>query len=94
MVRRNGWASCSLQANLETGRAVKGDRVGMPYHGDCYERPIGLTTEQNESQRFGAKIDERHVRESRPRRARRHAAARNLRGTDEVTERRKGAKKK
>jgi hypothetical protein len=47
----------------------KGNRVihttrGRTYKGDRYERPRGLTTEQAEDQRVGAKIDERQVREA------------------------------
>ena len=49
---------------------TKGERVihtvkGTPYHGDRYEAPRGLTTEQSEDQRRGAKLDERQTRESR-----------------------------
>jgi hypothetical protein len=48
---------------------VKGNRVihttrGGIYKGDAAERPRGLTTEQAEDQRSGAKIDERQVREA------------------------------
>ena len=48
---------------------VKGDRVihttrGGVYKGDVAERPRGLTTEQAEDQRTGAKIDERQTREA------------------------------
>ena len=48
---------------------VKGDRVihttnGGVYKGNRYEHPIGLTNEQGEEQRIGAKIDERQVREA------------------------------
>ena len=48
---------------------LKGDRVihtvkGTPYHGDANERPRGLTTEQAEDQRVGAKIDERQTRQA------------------------------
>ena len=34
------------------------------YHGDVGERPRGLTTEQANDQRSGAKIDERQTREA------------------------------
>jgi hypothetical protein len=48
---------------------VEGDRVihtvkGSLYQGDRGERPYGLTTEQWEDQRTGAKLDERQVREA------------------------------
>jgi hypothetical protein len=47
----------------------KGNRVihtarGGVYKGDAAERPRGLTTEQAEDQRRGAKIDVRQRRES------------------------------
>lgn len=47
---------------------VKGDRVihtvkGTLYHGDRYEGPRGLTNEQQEERRVGAKIDERQGRQ-------------------------------
>jgi hypothetical protein len=52
---------------------VKGGTVyhtprGGVYHGDITERPRGLTTEQAESQRVGAKIDERYPRDDAHRR--------------------------
>jgi hypothetical protein len=48
---------------------VKGDRVihtvaGSLYKGNVGEIPRGLTAEQWEAQRTGAKIDERNVREA------------------------------
>ena len=48
----------------------KGERVihtvrGTPYSGDIYDRPRGLTAEQAEDQRIGAKLDERQSREIR-----------------------------
>jgi hypothetical protein len=78
---------------------VKGDRVihttrGVPYHGDRYEPPRGLTTEQNESQRVGAKIDERQVREAAHGERGGKPALENLRGTDEVADTRKGGKRR
>jgi hypothetical protein len=65
---------------------VKGNRVlhtpsGGIYKGDAAERPRGLTTEQAEDQRRGAKVDQRHTREAaervidaRPHRTRTRAA--------------------
>lgn len=55
------------KANVDDGKTrTDGDRVihtvaGTPYHGDRYERPRGLTTEQNEDHRTGTKIDGRHT---------------------------------
>ena len=48
---------------------IDGNRVihtpnGSLYHGDVGERPYGLTTEQWNDQRTGAKIDERQIREA------------------------------
>jgi hypothetical protein len=79
---------------------IDGDRVihtvkGQPYHGDRYTPPMGLTTEQNEEQRTGTKIDERQVREAaRGERestawsgtARTHSTVERTGGTDEVAE--------
>jgi len=74
---------------------VVGNRVihtpkGTLYHGDRYEGPRGLTTEQNEARRVGPKMDERQGREyghgghsSKP-------GVTRLDGTDDVTETRKG----
>lgn len=78
---------------------VDGDRVihtvnGTPYHGNRYEGPRGLTTEQNEARRVGAKLDERQGREyshggdpSKP-------GIERLDGTDEVTDAGKGEREK
>jgi hypothetical protein len=71
---------------------VKGDRVihtvkGSIYAGDRYERPRGLTTEQYEDERTGAKIQRRQVREAAFEGA--HGGkppVSRLDGTDEVTE--------
>jgi hypothetical protein len=88
---------------------IDGDRVihtvkGTPYHGDRYSRPMGLTTEQNEEQRTGAKIDERQIREAaageRESTAwsgapREHSTIERTSGSDEVAEApygRKGSK--
>lgn len=70
---------------------VKGNRVihtvkGTPYHGNRYEGPRGLTNEQQESQRVGAKLDERQTREA----AARSKHIERLSGTDEVTRTKKG----
>ena len=70
---------------------VKGNRVihtvkGTLYHGDRYEGPRGLTTEQKESQRTGAKIVQRQTREA----AARSKHIERLGGTDEVTQTKKG----
>ncbi len=74
---------------------VVGNRVihtpkGTLYHGDRYEGPRGLTTEQNEARRVGPKMDERQGREyahgghsSKP-------GVTRLDGTDDVTDTRKG----
>ncbi|HEX2120854.1 MAG TPA: hypothetical protein VHL59_04360 [Thermoanaerobaculia bacterium] len=73
---------------------IKGDRVihtvnGTPYHGDRYEGPRGLTNEQKESQRTGAKLDERQVREAAHDGLGGRQQVERLRGTDEVAETRK-----
>ncbi len=75
---------------------IKGDRVihttqGNVYSGDRYERPRGLTTEQYEEERTGAKIQRRQVREAAFGGA--HGGkppVSRLDGTDEVTDTRKG----
>lgn len=77
---------------------VKGDRVihttkGMPYHGDRYERPWGLTTEQAEAQRTGPKIDERHVRETAHGERGGKPGIQRLDGTDEVADTGKGGRR-
>jgi hypothetical protein len=74
---------------------VDGDRVihtvkGTPYHGDLYEGPRGLTNEQKESQRVGAKLDERQVREAAHDGLGGKQQVERLDGTDEVAETRKG----
>ena len=48
----------------QKGKTVYHTTRGGIYHGDAAERPRGLTTEQAEDQRTGAKIDERQVREA------------------------------
>jgi hypothetical protein len=74
---------------------VKGNRVihtpkGALYQGDLHERPRGLTTEQAESQRTGAKIDERQVREAAHDGLGGKQQAERLGGTDDVATTRKG----
>lgn len=74
---------------------VKGDRVihtprGNVYRGDLYEGPRGLTNEQKESQRVGAKIDERQTREAAHDGLGGKQQVERLDGTDEVTETKKG----
>jgi hypothetical protein len=69
---------------------IKDDRVihtakGMPYHGDRYDRPWGLTTEQNESQRTGEKLDERQTREAAHDGRGGKQQVERLDGTDDVT---------
>jgi hypothetical protein len=78
---------------------VKGDRVihtvdGTLYHGDRYERPYGLTTEQWEEQRRGAKLDERQVREAAHDGLGGKQQIENLDGDrDEVAETKKGGRR-
>lgn len=77
-------------------RRVKGNRVihterGI-YHGDVAERPRGLTTEQAEDQRVGSRIGARQRREDAERVV--EAKPRNLKGTDELTARYVGKKKR
>lgn len=74
---------------------TKGDRVihtvkGTPYHGDRYDRPRGLTTEQNERQRVGEKLDERQVREAAHGGLGGKQQVERLNGTDDVTTVKKG----
>ena len=74
---------------------VKGDRVihtvkGTPYHGDAAERPRGLTTEQWESQRTGAKLDERQSREAAHDGLDGKQQVERLDGTDDIATTRKG----
>jgi hypothetical protein len=78
-------------------KRVKGDTVihtpqGV-YHGDRYEGPRGLTNEQQEAQRVGAKIGERHVREAAHGERGGKPALENLDGTDEVADTRKGGRR-
>jgi hypothetical protein len=68
---------------------VKGNRVihttrGGVYKGDIGERPRGLTTEQGEDQRTGAKLDERQTREA-AQRAIEAKPKRSRAATDELT---------
>ncbi|MBV8520127.1 MAG: hypothetical protein JO197_22225 [Acidobacteria bacterium] len=74
---------------------VKGDRVihivkGNLYQGDAAERPRGLTTEQWESQRTGAKLDERQTREAAHDGLGGKQQVERLDGTDDVASTRKG----
>lgn len=74
---------------------IKDDRVihtvnGTPYHGDRYDRPRGLTTEQNERQRTGEKLDERQVREAAHDGLGGKQQVERLDGTDDVTTVKKG----
>ena len=71
-------------------KRIKGNRVihtqrGGVYHGDVAERPRGLTTEQAEDQRLGAKLDERQRKEEAQRVV--ESKPRRLRGSDELTAR-------
>jgi hypothetical protein len=74
---------------------IKGDRVihtpkGSLYHGDRYEGPRGLTTEQNEARRVGAKMDERQGREYAHGGHETKPGVSRLDGTDDVTDVKKG----
>ena len=74
---------------------VKGDRVihtpnGTPYSGNRYEGPRGLTTEQNEARRVGAKLDERQSREYAHGGQETKPGISRLGGTDDVTNVKKG----
>lgn len=74
---------------------VRGDRVihtpnGTPYHGDRYEGPRGLTNEEKEERRVGAKIDERQGRETGFGGHNRKPPLSRLDGTDDVTSVKKG----
>ncbi|MEA2491382.1 MAG: hypothetical protein QOH21_3174 [Acidobacteriota bacterium] len=77
---------------------VDGNRVihtvkGSLYHGDQYEPPRGLTNEQYESQRTGAKLDERQTREAAHDGLDGKQQIERLDGTDEVTDTRKGGRR-
>ncbi|HEX2059830.1 MAG TPA: hypothetical protein VHK90_03740 [Thermoanaerobaculia bacterium] len=74
---------------------IDGDRVihtvkGTPYHGNRYEGPRGLTTEQNEARRTGAKLDERQGREYSHGGQPHKPGIERLDGTDDVTTVKKG----
>lgn len=74
---------------------IKGDRVihtvkGTLYSGDRYEGPRGLTNEQQEAQRVGAKLDERQVREAAHDGMSGKQQIERLDGSDEVADTRKG----
>jgi hypothetical protein len=74
---------------------VKGNRVihtpkGSLYHGNRYEPPRGLTNEQAEDQRRGAKVDERQVREAAHDGLGGKQQVERLGGTDDVTTTKKG----
>jgi hypothetical protein len=59
-------------------------------HGDRYDRPRGLTTEQNERQRTGEKLSERQVREAAHGGLGGKQQVERLNGTDDVTTVKKG----
>jgi len=74
---------------------VKGNRVihtpeGTLYHGDRYEGPRGLTNEQKEERRVGAKLDERQGREYSHGGIETKPGIERLDGTDDVTDVKKG----
>ncbi|MFP5246682.1 MAG: hypothetical protein ACLGH0_08300 [Thermoanaerobaculia bacterium] len=74
---------------------VRGDRVihtpkGSLYHGDRYEGPRGLTNEEKETRRTGAKIDERQSRQTGFGGQLTKPPVSRLDGTDEVTVTKKG----
>lgn len=74
---------------------IDGDRVihtpnGTLHHGNRYEGPRGLTTEQNEARRTGAKLDERQARQTGFGGKMVKPPLSNLDGTDDVTEVKKG----
>jgi hypothetical protein len=74
---------------------VKGDRVihtvkGSLYHGDRYDHPRGLTTEQAEERRVGTKIDERQGRQYSAGGHDIKPGIERLDGTDDVTSTKKG----
>jgi hypothetical protein len=77
---------------------MDGNRVihtvkGNLYEGNAYEPPRGLTNEQYESQRTGAKLDERQVREAAHDGLDGKQQVEHLGGTDEVAETRKGGRR-
>lgn len=74
---------------------VDGDRVihtteGGIYHGERYEGPRGLTTEQNEARRVGAKLDERQGRQYSHGGQPEKPGIERLDGSDDVTDVKKG----
>ena len=74
---------------------IKDDRVihtpqGSLHHGDVYEAPRGLTNEQNEARRVGAKLDERQGREYSHGGQETKPGISRLDGTDDVTDVKKG----
>lgn len=74
---------------------IKGNRVihtseGGIYHGDRYEGPRGLTTEQNEARRVGPKMDERQGREYAHGGHNTKPPVSRLDGTDDVVDVKKG----
>ena len=78
---------------------VDGDRVihtvkGTPYHGNRSEPPRGLTTEQWEEQRTGAKLDERQTREAAHDGLSGKQQVERLDGTDEVASTKKGGRRR
>ena len=74
---------------------IAGDRVfhtpqGSIHHGDRYEGPRGLTSEQNEARRTGAKLDERQARQTGFGGKLVKPPVSRLDGTDDVTDVKKG----
>jgi hypothetical protein len=74
---------------------VRGNRVihktsGSLHRGDVGEPPRGLTVDQWENQRTGAKLDERQVREAAHDGLGGKQQVERLGGTDEVASTRKG----
>lgn len=74
---------------------IAGDRVihtpkGTLHHGDRFEGPRGLTTEQNEARRTGAKLDERQSRQTGFGGQMEKPPVSRLDGTDDVTDVKKG----
>ncbi|HYH07920.1 MAG TPA: hypothetical protein VEK11_12755 [Thermoanaerobaculia bacterium] len=74
---------------------IDGNRVihtvkGSLAHGHQYEGPRGLTVEQNEARRTGAKMDERQGRENAHGGHQTKPGISRLDGTDDVTSVKKG----
>lgn len=67
---------------------------GNVYSGDRYEAPRGLTNEQWQDQRTGAKLDERQVREAAHDGLSGKQQVERLDGSDEVAETKKGGRRR